>query len=85
MSQFIQESSWWKNSVGYCRGDHSPPIHLLDLHLHKQGDEVLLASSLQDSNLNEVKNSPLQMSIVNQLFTDMVVKGQFPRSLFQVI
>lgn len=90
MSQFIKESSWWKNSVGYCCCSHSPPIYLLDLHIHQQGDAVLLANSLQNSNLNEVKNPVLKMSIVDQLFINICnqpiyVRSQFPRSLFQVI
>lgn len=56
----------------------------MDLHIYQQGDEVLLANSLQDSNLNEVKHPVIKMSIFNQFFINMV-KSQFPGSSFQVI
>ncbi|XP_034360723.1 transmembrane protein 220 isoform X2 [Arvicanthis niloticus] len=54
--QLIQESRWWKNALGYCRCDHPFPTPVVGLHIHEQGDAVLLANSLQDSHLNEPNN-----------------------------
>lgn len=67
MPQFIKEASWWKNSVGYCRCHCSLPPSLVGLHICKQGDAVLLAHSLQDGNLSEVKKPVLKMRICNFL------------------
>lgn len=84
VSQFIRESSWWKNSLGHCYRSCSFPIYLMGLHIRQQGDAVLLASSLQDSHLNDTKNPVLKMRVCNFLINTVVI-SQFLRGLFEVI
>nr|XP_045232229.1 transmembrane protein 220 isoform X5 [Macaca fascicularis] len=32
--QFLKDSSWWKNSVGYCHCNHTFPIYFMGLHIY---------------------------------------------------